>query len=1749
MKKTVFYLICFIGFAFQTGFCQTGEQLFERIKTDHTQTAWYKELLSANPNYWKIKKEYESYFISHKVEGSKQEKICRRWLQVNEGNVDKDGYLLPGLSAQQLTQTFAAKLNPTELIINHTIPPVPETLSFQNDTIGSWRMIGPFHSKKTKCNGVSAYMTGGFTDRVYINPYNSTNMYAGTSFGGLWVSQNAGTTWKLTDAAFPNGTSTYADRDYYYGDIKASAQNPQLVYAATEAGLLKSTTGGDSWSYCNQLNRTVTPTLRPYFVAVAHNNQSVILSSFGKKIYKSSDAGNSWALVFDNTNGSTTNRYMGGHNPNSVGLKERRYNFWGLDFHPTNANIVYLGVWNASNEPCIYRSVDNGNTFSFLVNVKQATGRAVYNPKDVEMVVVPSAPDKVFVRPFIAKDTIYHFNQDGAIVNRILPGRALEAFAINWRNENIVYAGYYGPNPDGSIVNKSTDGGITFTGMTSGGAGCPIYIHPDIRGYAAVGDTVLVGHDGGISRSFDGMATIESIGYDISAIDLWGFSSSFKGDISVAGCDHGPTEIRFFDGNEGWQEQGGGDAATCFVNPANDSLIYYDHGYGTFLAQINANGTVTKQPVNDDYFKFDRFETHPNVYNKVYAIIGNTIQAGPITDLSLFKNFGMPVTRFQVALKNPKVMYALLKGSIVQKTIDGGITWVTITPTALQSNNQTVIADIELGANPNDVWLIYGAAQNACKVLKTTDGGSNWENITGSLSQKIALESVYQRGTNGGLYVYLEGDGVFYRNNTMPQWQQLGTGLPTLGYSRNLYTVPVKNKFRMGSSRGAWEHDLIETSGLDVQIAMDKNVCDRSSNIVSFRDYSAFNSPVTFEWSFPGGQPSTSTAEFPKVQYNTPGVYPVSLTIRDGNGNSQTQNLDSAVTVILEALPGLAPIADAFVRGGTFATANFGSDSALVVKNDGLEYYRISYLKFDLTNTSFTDSVKLRLFVNSGSAGTNWKLWYCPNDSWTESGINWNNKPDTVSVLGLLPSKPGGIAEWNITNQVNAEKNGDKILTLAVTSTKAGGTLGANFNSKEFANFLLRPQLSSNNIMPSVVIASPLNNSTFSSANPITISATASDADGAITKVEFYADGVKVGEDFTTPYNFIWNGATVGNHLLIASTTDDRGAVSGSSIVNITVNAAPVVSITSPVNNATFTAPVSVTINADATVSSGTITKVEFFNGAIKLGEDLTAPYSYSWTDVASGTYELTAIATSNTNATSTSSVVNITVNAAPVVNITSPVNNATFTAPASVTINADATVSSGTISKVEFFNGATKLGEDLTAPYSYSWTGVAAGTYALTAIATSNTNTTSRSSVVNITVNAVPVVSITSPVNNATFTAPVSVTINANATVSSGTITKVEFFNGAIKLGEDLTSPYSYSWTGVAAGTYALTAKATSNTNATTTSSVVNITVNAAAVVPVVSITSPANNATFTAPASVTINATATVSSGTISKVEFFKGATKLGEDLTAPYSYSWTGVAAGTYALTAKATSNTNAVTTSSIANITVNAASVCNNSLEPNATLGAAIAITTSSTLKSQIASATDLDWFKFTPTTSGIVTITLTTLPFDYDLHLLNASGTELVKSDKTGTTNESLSYSVSAGVTYYIKVLGWGGVFSTTSCYTLSISGVVTSLVATQPSLSLDAITTAKVKKATTTADKLSVTASPNPSNGEFNLSIKSNSTEKIQVRVMDLNGRLVKVITVNVGAPIQFGRSMKAGTYLVEVKQGPEKKIVKVVKL
>jgi len=307
----------------------------EIIKTDHSQTEWFKEIQKEEVDFNRAKTLYDDFFRTHLYEKSVQRNVAIRWFQVNSNNVDANGkvrtVLAPSAETEQLMKVNSIKNN-SQNRLRTAASPFPTW----NDMTGSWRMIGPYHNKVVPCSNGYA-MSGGFLDRIYINPYNTQNLFAGQSYGGLWVSKDQGATWKLTDAEFPNGKNTYANRDVYYGEIEVSKTNANLVYAATEAGVLKSTNGGDSWALVNDLSYITRSTERSYFIALSNHDSNMLLASYGKKIYRTTDGGTTWTMVFDNSAGGSA--YF--TNSSTTGLPNRKYNIAGLAFHPTKNNIVY----------------------------------------------------------------------------------------------------------------------------------------------------------------------------------------------------------------------------------------------------------------------------------------------------------------------------------------------------------------------------------------------------------------------------------------------------------------------------------------------------------------------------------------------------------------------------------------------------------------------------------------------------------------------------------------------------------------------------------------------------------------------------------------------------------------------------------------------------------------------------------------------------------------------------------------------------------------------------------------------------------------------------------------------------------------------------------------------------------------------------------------------------------------------------------------------------------------------------------------------------------------------------------------------------------------------------------------------------------------------------------------------------------------------------------------------------------------
>jgi hypothetical protein len=92
-------------------------------------------------------------------------------------------------------------------------------------------------------------------------------------------------------------------------------------------------------------------------------------------------------------------------------------------------------------------------------------------------------------------------------------------------------------------------------------------------------------------------------------------------------------------------------------------------------------------------------------------------------------------------------------------------------------------------------------------------------------------------------------------------------------------------------------------------------------------------------------------------------------------------------------------------------------------------------------------------------------------------------------------------------------------------------------------------------------------------------------------------------------------------------------------------------------------------------------------------------------------------------------------VNTPPTVSITNPLNGTSFAEGGIITISASAADADGSINRVEFYQGTLLLGTDTSSPYEIQWSGAAAGSYVLTAIAYDNLGASTTSAQVNITI------------------------------------------------------------------------------------------------------------------------------------------------------------------------------------------------------------------------------------------------------------------------------------------------------------------------------------------------------------------------------------------------------------------------------
>ncbi len=332
------------------------------------------------------------------------------------------------------------------------------------------------------------------------------------------------------------------------------------------------------------------------------------------------------------------------------------------------------------------------------------------------------------------------------------------------------------------------------------------------------------------------------------------------------------------------------------------------------------------------------------------------------------------------------------------------------------------------------------------------------------------------------------------------------------------------------------------------------------------------------------------------------------------------------------------------------------------------------------------------------------------------------------------------------------------------------------------------------NTAPTCNLLSPTNGNVFTVPASITLSATASDSDGSIVRVEFYEGAVLLGMATNAPFSLLWANVPVGSHTITAKARDNGLAVTPSASVTITVNPPPLgtgiglrgdyydnidftgtrvrridptvsfdwgggqpdpgigpdqfsvrwIGQVQPRFNETYTFYVVADDGVRLWVNNQLLVDrwidqgpTEYF-GFIPLQAGYLYDLKMEMYENGGGAYA--SLSWSSPNVTkeiipSTQLYPPVSSNIPPSVSLTSPSTGAVFVATSTVNLIADASDLDGAVFKVEFYDGTTKLGEDTGAPFLFAWSNVLAGSHTLRAVATDDSGLVRTSGPVSITV------------------------------------------------------------------------------------------------------------------------------------------------------------------------------------------------------------------------------------------------------------------------------------------------------------------------------------------------------------------------------------------------------------------------------
>ena len=189
--------------------------------------------------------------------------------------------------------------------------------------------------------------------------------------------------------------------------------------------------------------------------------------------------------------------------------------------------------------------------------------------------------------------------------------------------------------------------------------------------------------------------------------------------------------------------------------------------------------------------------------------------------------------------------------------------------------------------------------------------------------------------------------------------------------------------------------------------------------------------------------------------------------------------------------------------------------------------------------------------------------------------------------------------------------------------------------------------------------------------------------------------------------------------------------------------------------------------------------------------------------------------------------------------------------------------------------------------------------------------------------------------------------------------------------------------------------------------------------------------------------------------------------------------------------------------------------------NGTTSGAATIPFNTNITGLISPTGDNDYYKFVITTGGTATVTLTTLPGDYDLTVVNSAGTQLAISQNGGTTSESIARTYTAG-TYYARVYGYNGANSATTCYTLKVQLGTASVFGDGTEITSNAV----------------LKVYPNPASDVLNISVLGQTANQGTLRVVDMKGTVMMEEKITRSLQQINISKLPKGVYMLKLNNG-----------